>query len=693
MKNYEPQEIRTVALIGHGGSGKTSLGEAILHLAGVNTRLGSVDEKTSLLDFEVEEQTRGGSIAASFSTVEYSGHKIHFADTPGDGNFILEARTALLGVDAAMAVVSAVDGVEVNTEKTWRYATDLNLPVGVFINKMDRERANPQQTLDDITEILGVRAVPLQVPIGIEAGFTGVIDLLSRQALAFPADGSGTPEASDIPADLADEVEEATEVMIEAAAEADEELLEKYLEEGELTEAEVRQGLVLGIRTGGFVPVFFGAATGNIGVDPMLRNLELFPCPLDAPIRAVRIKGEDETIGPDPDRPFAGLVCKTFAGGTGKMTVLRILGGSIEGGSGVYNSSRESRERIGQLNHVIGSKTLPISKAVLGDIVAVAKMDSTRTLDTLCDDKNRVRFLVDEIPQPAISYVVVPGSKGDEDKIKSGLQRLMEEDPALTTSVDEMTSQIVMSGMGQSHIETTVAKLKRKFKLEVSLGLPPVTYKETIRGTTRVQGRHKKQTGGRGQFGDTWQRISPMPRGEGFTFDNEIKGGVIPSQYIPAVEKGVREAMIHGPLAGYPVVDIKVVLDFGSFHAVDSSEIAFKTAGSKGFKKGFLECSPILLEPVVEMEIIVPEENVGDIMGDMNSRRGRVLNMEPKGRSAVIKTHVPHAEVLEYAKVLQSITGGKGSYTMTFHHNEEVPTHLMPKVIAASPFKPKDDED
>ena len=693
MKSYEPADIRSIAFIGHGGCGKTSLGEAVLYLAGANTRLGSVDEKTSLLAFEEEEQNRGGSIAASFGTVEWKKRKVHFADTPGDGNFILEARTALLGMDAALSVISAVDGVEVNTESTWRFARQAGVPVAVFVNKVDRERANPEVVLQDLVDVMDVRPVPMQVPIGEEAAFNGVVDLISGKAITFADDGSGKATEGDVPADLVDEVEAATEVMVEAAAEADEELLEKYFEEGELTADELKQGLRTGIRDGSIVPVFYGSATNNIGVSCLLDSLGMFPSPHDAAPRTMILGDEETELPADPDGPFTSLVCKTFAGGTGKMTVMRVVSGSIEGGRESFNTTQDCKERIGQLNHVIGNKIETISHAVLGDIVTVAKMDSTRTLDTLSTIKNGPRCKTPPMPQPMISYVVRPKSKGDEDKIKGGLQRLMEEDPALTTGIDEMTSQIVMSGMGQSHIEITLQRLKRKYKLEVELELPTVAYKETIRGSTRVNGRHKKQTGGRGQFGDTWQRISPLDRGEGFKFVNEIKGGAIPTTYIPAVEKGIVESMVHGPVAGYPVVDVQVVLDDGKFHPVDSSEIAFKTAGSKGFKKGFLECKPTLLEPIVELEIVVPEDNVGDIMGDINGRRGRVLNMEPRGRNSVISAHIPQAEVLEYAKVLQSVTGGKGSYTMTFHHNEEVPQHLQQKVIDASPFKPKDDED
>lgn len=694
MKRYEPKDIRTIALIGHGGSGKTSVGEALLYLTGANSRLGAVDDQTALLDHEPEEHKRGGSISTSFGTIEHDGVKINFADTPGDGNFILDARAALLGVDAAVAVVSAVDGVEVNTERTYGYATDSGLPVAVFVNKMDRERANGQQAVDDITELLGVRAVPLQVPVGAEADFKGVCDLVTGKLLTFAADGSGKVTEGDIPADLADAVEAATEVMVEAAAEADEELLEKYLEEGELSPEEIRIGLLAGIRSGSFVPVIFGAATRNFGVSSLLDLIEMFPCPLDGAARAAHDGEEEKQIAPDPSGSFAGLVVKTLIDPfSGKLNVFRVMSGEVEGDTNVYNASAESKERFGQIFHLVGKKTVPVGHAVVGDLVAVAKLKDTNTFDTLTADKSELRFDVYDLPAPMITYIVTPKSKGDEDKIKSGLQRLIEEDPTLSSGHDEMTSSITISGMGQQHIDMAVEQLKRKYGVELEMELPPVPYKETIRGSVRIQGRHKKQTGGRGQFGDTWQRISPLPRGGGFEFVSEIVGGAIPRQFIPAVEKGIVEAMARGPVAGYPVVDVQVVLDDGTYHKVDSSEMAFKMAGSKGFKKGFLQCSPTLLEPILEVEIVVPEENVGDIMGDVNGRRGKVLSMDPKGRSSVIKAHIPHAEMLEYSKVLQSVTGGKGTYTMAFHHNEEVPAHLQQQIISASPFKQTDDDE
>ncbi len=694
MKRYEPSNIRTFALTGHGGCGKTSIGEAILFLAGANSRLGAVDGQTSLLDFEPEEQKRAGSISTSFGTVEWGDTKIHFADTPGDGNFILDGRNAMLGVDASVAVVSAVDGVEVNTEKSWGFAEELELPRAVFINKMDRDRADGKQAAEDVTEILGVRAVPLQVPVGKEEDFKGVVDLISRQLVTFAADGSGKVTKGDIPGDLADEVEMAIEAMVEAAAEADEDLLEKYLEEGELNAAEVEQGLKAGIRSGSFVPVLYGAATRNFGVGQLLDLMAMFPSPLEAHDRKVKIDEEEQILGPDPDRPFTCLVIKTINDPySGKLTVFRVVAGSIDSDTNVYNATRNSKERFGQINMLIGKKPVPVGHAVLGDIVAVAKLKDTATFDSLAAEKTDVIVEVPPLPPAMISYLVLATSKGEEDKIKMGLVRLVEEDPTLTVSQNEMTGQIQLAGMGQSHIDIAIERLGRKYGVGAALELPPVPYRETIRGTTRIQGRHKKQTGGRGQFGDTWLRISPQTSDKSFVFESEIVGGAIPRQYIPAVEKGIAEAMARGPLAGYPVVDIKVVLDDGSFHAVDSSEMAFKTAGSKGFKKGFLQCSPTLIEPIMAVDIVVPEDNVGDIMGDINGRRGKVLDMVPKGRTNIIKAHLPLAEVLEYAKVLQSVTGGKGSYTMVFDHNEEVPTHLQQKVISASPFKVTEEED
>ncbi|MBW2278675.1 MAG: GTP-binding protein, partial [Deltaproteobacteria bacterium] len=522
MKRYEPKDIRTIAIIGHGGSGKTSVGEALLFLTGANNRLGAVDDETALLDYEPEEHKRRGSIATSFGTVEWNDVKINFADTPGDGNFIMDSRAAMLGVDSAVSVISAVDGVEVNTERTFGYAGEAGVPVAVFINKMDRERADGQQVADDVAELLGVRAVPLQVPVGAESNFKGVCDLLSGKLLTFATDGSGKVTEGPIPADLQDEVDAATEVMVEAAAEADEELLEKYLEEGELSTAELKIGLLAGIHAGSFLPVVFGSATLNFGIASLLDLMTMLPTPLDAAARTAHDGDDEVQIGPESTEKFAGLVIKTINDPfTGKLTIFRVMRGGIDADTNVYNSTREGKERFGQIFHLLGKKTVSVGHAVLGDIVAVAKLKDTRTFDTLTAGKSELQFQVHEIPPPMITYIVRPKSKGDEDKIKGGLTRLIEEDPSLSTGHDELTSSIIIAGMGQIHIDMAVEQLRRKYGVGIEMELPPVPYKETIRGSVRIQGRHKKQTGGRGQFGDTWQRISPLPRGVGFEFKSE----------------------------------------------------------------------------------------------------------------------------------------------------------------------------
>lgn len=694
MKHSEARDVRTFALIGHGGCGKTSIGDAILFLSGANTRLGKVDDRSSVLDHEPEEQERGHSLSAHFASVDWDGRRLHVVDTPGDGNFVYEAWIALHGVDTAVLVVSAVDGVEVGTEKTWGFATELGLPRVVFVNKVDRERADPAAAVKDVEEGLGVRVVPLQVPIGREAGFRGVVDLVRQKALIFAPDGGGRVTEEAIPESLAAEVRAATEAMMDAAASADDELIEKFLEAGELTEDELRVGLAKGIAQGAIVPALFGSATANAGVAQLLDLTSVLPGPLGAAARTAHRGDEEVRVPPDPTGPFVGLVIKTFIDPfAGKVNVFRVLSGTVAADAPVLNSGKGVRERLAHLSMLRGKKQEPIDRATVGDVVAVAKLRETATLDTLCDESAALRVPPPPIPQPMMSYVVRPKSKGDEDKVKGAILKLLEEDPNLHIGHDELTKEIVLSGMGQQHIEINVKRLRRKYGVDVELDLPLVPYKETIKGSVRVQGRHKKQTGGRGQFADTWMRVEPLPRGGGFEFVDEIVGGAVPRQYIPAVEKGVRETMARGVLAGYPVVDVRVTLDDGGYHAVDSSEMAFKTAASKGFKKGFLDCRPTLLEPIYDLDVLVPEESVGDIMGDINGRRGRVITMENRGRSTLVKAQVPLAELLTYAPDLRSITGGKGSFTMSLSHNEEVPPHLLPKLVAESKRKVEEEED
>jgi len=694
MKNVDPRDIRSFALVGHGGSGKTSIGEAILFLSGANNRLGKVDDRSSVLDHEPEEQEKGHSLSSHFLSVEFEGRRLHVVDTPGDGNFIFDAQIVLNGVDAAVVVVSAVDGVEVQTERTWGFAQDLGLPRVVFVNKVDRERADPDGAIAQVQEAFGVRVVPLQIPIGKEMGFKGVVDLVRQKALIFATDGSGKATEADIPADLQDRARAATEALMDAAASADDALIEKFLEAGELTAEELKTGLARGIASGSLVPALFGAAASNQGVRALLELTAAFPSPLDARPRTLGEGSAAREVRADATGPFVGLVIKTFNDPfAGKVNVFRVLSGSVNSEAGVQNAGKGTRERLSHLGVLRGKKSEGVDKAVAGDVVSVAKLKDTGTLDSLCDERAVYKVPPPVLPPPMMAYVVRARTKGDEDKVKGAIQKLLDEDPTLHVGHDELTKELTLAGMGQEHIEINVKRMRRKYGVDVELDLPLVPYKETIKGKARVQGRHKKQTGGRGQFGDCWLRLEPMPRGEGFQFVDEVVGGVVPRQYIPAVEKGVRETMVRGVLAGYPVVDVRVTLDDGSYHAVDSSEMAFKTAASKGFKKGFLEAKATLLEPIQDVDISVPEEAVGAVMGDVNGRRGRVVTMENRGRLTVIKAQIPLAEMLTYAPDLRSLTGGKGAFTMALSHNEEVPSHLLPKIVAESKRKVVEEEE
>lgn len=694
MKLYETKDIRNVGLVGHGSCGKTSLGEAMIFSSGASTRLGRVDEGNTNLDYEPEEVKRGGSIGSSFFSMEWKKTKINIVDTPGDGNFFSDTRDCLQAVDATVMVVSAADGVEVNTNRAWRLIQRLNLPCGIFINKMERERANFDQTLAEIKDSLTHSAVPLQIPIGKEHEYIGFVDLISGKAFSFEMDGSGSYKEIDVPANLADQLESARESLMEGVAETDEALLEKFCQAGELTLSELMQGLLNGVRSGQFVPVFCGSATKNVGVHHLMDFIATsFPNPADRGSITGHVPDGEEPVvrqctGGDP---FSALVFKTIVDPyTGKLTIFRIFSGGLSTEDGLYNSTRDSHERVGHIFQLLGKKTETIASAACGDIVAVAKLKEARTGDTFCVEKQPVVYEMMPRLTPVIGYTIVPRSQGDEDKLSSALQRLMEEDASLQMVRDEQFNELQMRGMGQVHIELVLEKMKRKFGVEADLRLPKVPYRETIKGTAQAQGRHKKQTGGRGQFGDAHVELSPLPRGGGFVFQDAIVGGVIPRQFIPAVEKGIIEQMDKGVVAGYPVVDLRAKLFFGSYHNVDSSEAAFKIAGSLAFKKAFADCKPVLLEPIMNMEILVPNECMGDVMGDINSRRGRVQGMDPQGKMTLIKAEVPMSEVLKYAPDLNSLTGGRATFSMETGRYEEVPALLAEKVIAASKVPDED---
>lgn len=680
------QNIRNTVLLGHGNSGKTTLAEALLFTAGSVKRLGKVDDGTASMDFEPEEIKRHISISAAFNHLAWKKKEVYLIDTPGDDNFINEARFAAQVADSAVLTIGSVLGVRSQTEKFVDYVRERNLPCLICITKMDRERADFARTVGQVRDSFDLNPVVLTLPIGAEENFKGVVDLVENKAFFFASDGSGKVEAGEIPADMADEAATLRESLMEYVAETDDELIEKFLEEGELSPDELKTGLAAAVRSAAIAPVYCCAALNNAGSSLILDGIvSLLPSPDQRPAMV----GTDPRSGDlverrgTTDEPFSALVFKTMADPfAGRLSIFRVFSGVLLGDS-FYNSSKETMERFGQLFIMEGKEQKPVDEAVPGMIVAVAKLKDTTTGDTLCDEAHPVVYEAPE-PLPTVISYAVSAKKGDEEKLFSSITRMLDEDLTLKLTRDQQTQEILLSGVGQVHLEMISEKLKRKFGVEMELSVPKVPYRETIKGKTTVQGKHKKQSGGRGQYGDCTIEMEPLPRGEGFEFVDRIVGGVIPQQYRPAVEKGILEAMEKGVIAGYPFVDLKVTLIDGSFHNVDSSEMAFKIAGSLAFKKGAQEAQPILLEPIMEIEIHVDKEHVGDVMGDLNSRRGRVLGMDSTDRYEVVSAHVPLAEIQLYAPDLTSMTGGRGSFTVKFSHYEEVPAQLAEKIIEAS---------
>ena len=697
MRKYATSDIRNVGLVGHQGSGKTSLAEAFLFDAKATTRLGSVADETSNLDYEPEEVRRKSSISSAFASCEWQKKKISIIDTPGDSNFFADTRNCMTVMDAAIVVVSAVDGVQVQTNKAWEYATELGLPRAVFLSKLDRERASFEDALKDVRKTLSDGVVALQAPIGAEDKFCGVVDLLANKAYRYEPDGSGSFKVEDVPADMKDQVKAAREALVDGVAATDDALTEKYLDQGDLTADELAAGLAAAIKGGKIVPAFCGSATRNIGAQPLLDFIAAnFPSPEARGVKkGVDPKGNPVECPPDAGATFSGQVFKTVADQfAGKISVFRVWSGTLKADSGFQNTSSETHERFGQVLVLNGKTTSPLPEAGPGDIVAVAKLKNTATGDSIAEDKHPVKFEALPVAQAVISFAVRPKNKGDEDKLANALPRIIEEDPTIQISRDADGKEILISGMGQLHVEITVEKMKRKFGVEVELAPPRIPYRETIKGRSMgVEGKHKKQTGGRGQFGVCYIDIEPAVRGAGFEFVDNIVGGAIPRQFIPSVEKGIKNCMTRGIVSGYPVVDVRVSLNDGKYHDVDSSDMAFQMAGSKGFKKGFKAAKPILLEPLMSIEVSTPDDVMGDVIGDINSRRGRVLGMDSKGRMQIIKATVPMSELLKYAPDLRSITGGRGSFSMEFSHYEELPGPLAEKVMADFKSTDEDDED
>jgi elongation factor G len=688
MKKYESKDIRNVALVGHGKSGKTSLAEVFLFNGKATDRLGRVDAGDSVMDFDPEERARQLTINTSFHHLNWKKCMINIIDTPGDANFIADTYNSLQIADGALVIVDASSGVQVITEKVWQYLNEFKIPRIIVINKLDRENTDFYNTLENIKKTLRIKPLVMAIPIGKEAGFKGVVDLAKMKGYVFADDGSGNFSESEIPADCRDSATEYRQKLIEDIAETNEQLVEKYLEGQELTSEEIASGIKTGIINQSLIPVICGSAIQNTGVKMIMDTVaDYLPSPLErAAIEVIEPKTkEQKTLEPNNDASLAAYVFKTIADPyAGKLTIFRVFSGTLNADSTVYNATKKAKEKIGQILQLEGKTQKPAESAITGDIMALAKLKESTTGDTYCDEKNEINFKRIKFPSPVISCALFPKSRGDEDKMSNALARLVEEDPSLTLKRDEQTKEFILSGMGQIHLDVTIEKLKRKFGVEVETSIPKIPYKETIKGKTKIQGKYKKQSGGRGQYGDCWLEIEPLPRSGGFEFVDKIFGGAIPKNYVPSVEKGVVEAMHEGVLAGYPIVDLRVLVVDGSYHEVDSSDMAFKIAASMGFKKGFMECNPILLEPIMNIEVNVPEDMTGDIIGDLNSRRGRVLGMDQGVGGQVVKAKVPMSEMLRYASDLTSITSGRGMFTMEFDHYEEVPAHLREKIIEAA---------
>jgi elongation factor G len=684
MAVEEIGRLKSLALVGQGGTGKTQLAEAMLFTAGAVNRLGRPDDGTAQTDFEPEEISRHISISSGFHHLNWKKTEVILADTPGYNAFLSESFATMRAVDGVVFVVSAGGDLKVESEKVFDEINRLGLPRIAFISRLDRERMSFEAAMKDLEKGLSAKPVALTLPIGEEMAFTGVIDVLGMKALRY-ADASGKATEEDLAGDLKQRAEEARTKLCEAVAETDDALLEKYLDKGELEETELRSALHAAVLAGKLTPVLCGSGAKNIGIGPLLDAVAtLEPAPNERP--AIQGQGNNGNgaveRAPDPSAPFSAFVFKTvidpFAG---KLSIFRVVSGKAISDATVLNSTHGSKERFGQLLRLEGKKQSPLSSALPGEIVAVAKLKDTTTGDTLCDEKASVIFAAPQKPSPVISFAIRPKTRGDEEKASQALARLVEEDPALETHRDPQTHDIILSGTGQMHIEVTVEKLKRKFNVEVELQAPKVPYKETIKGRAEAQGKYKRQSGGRGQYGDCWLKVEPMQRGAGFEFVDSIVGGVIPRQFIPSVEKGVRNTLVEGYLAGFPVVDLKVTVYDGSYHDVDSSDMAFQIAASMGLKHAFEKARPILLEPIMAVDIACPDECMGDVIGDLNSRRGRVLGMDSKGNGQVIKALVPMSEILKYAPDLRSITSGRGSFEAHFSHYDEVPAPITEKVV------------
>ena len=685
MKVYDAGSIRNVAVVGHGGCGKTQLISAMLFAAGAVNRLGKVDDGSTVTDFDDEEIARKHTLSSSLAHTEWQKTKVNIIDTPGFANFLTDARAALRVAEAAVVVVDAVAGVEVQTEKLWADAAALNLPRLVVVNRLERERASLDRTLESLHRDCSRTIVPIQMPIGEERSFRGVVDLVRMKALMFTPD-AGKMAEEEVPSGIAAAASAARERLVEMVAEADESLMEKFFEEGTLSQDDLLAGLRAATIAGKIFPLLCTSGLHVIGMQPLLDAIVAYvPSPAEREFAALDGSGNDTTIKVSDTAPYAAFVWKTIADPfAGRITMLRVVSGTLKSDANVHNNTRDTAERFGHLLVLQGKAQTHVAELKAGDLGAVAKLKETHTNDVLAEKTFKAKFPEIKFPEPVLAYAIEPKSRGDEDKISTAMQRLKEEDPSISYTRDPQTHELLLAGQGQLHIEVTVAKLKRRFGVEVNLKPPRIPYRETITASTEAHGRHKKQTGGHGQFGDCKIKVEPLARGADFEFVDDIFGGSIPRQFVPAVEKGIQDARLRGFLAGYPMVDFRATVFDGSYHPVDSNELSFKLAGSLAFKDAMTRARPTILEPIMQVEVYAPSDFAGDLMGDLNGRRGRIAGMDTRGSMTVIKAQVPMAEMLTYEQHLTSATGGRGSYHMEYSHYEEVPHQFQAKIIAAA---------
>jgi elongation factor G len=686
VKVYETKDIRNVGIAGHGHCGKTSVVAGLLFASGATNRLTRVDEGNTITDYDDEEIQRKLTISTSIAAIEWKRTKINILDTPGFNLFTNDANATLIAADALIIVVDAVAGVQAQTEKMWAYADQRGLPRAIVINKLDRERASFERTMESIRERFGRAAIPIHLPLGSEKDFTGVIDLVHMKAHVFVPDGDGKSTQQEIPAAYAEAAKKAHEELVELVAEGKDDLLAEFFDTGTLPEEHIVSGLDEEMRKDLVFPVLCMSGLHDVGSDRLLDLIvEAFPSPLDRPPATVTVNGkETERVSADSG-PVAAFVFKTTADPfAGRISYFKVLSGVVKNDANIYNTKRDTLERLAHIGAPLGKTILPVGELHAGDIGAVAKLKETLTGDTLADKGSPVVFPPVKVTEPSIAFAVEAKSRNDEDRMGNALHKLLEEDLSLRFYRDPQTRDFLVAGTGQQHVEIAVSRLKKRYGVDVTLKPPRIPYRETIRGNADVQGRHKKQTGGHGQFGDCWIRMEPLPRGGGFEFANAVFGGSIPKNYIPAVEKGILETSERGFLAGYPMVDFKVTVYDGSYHDVDSSELAFKLAARKAFRAAMQTAKPTLLEPVMNVEIQAPVEYAGDLMGDLNSRRGRISGMETQGSTQILRALVPMAEMLSYQSDLTSMTQGRASFSMEFDHYDYVPQLQADKIVAAA---------